>query len=1377
MSDRPSTWSKLRSWRHRGEKGKAKAKRTEDSIAIHGSRAGRPSVPNQVSTAPTRNTSTASPSPTQQAPEPSSSQAHGQSNQPKPYADNYDLWDEALDSLEEDDRSAVKMMLKDWDQGSPKRKDLVAEIQATMDGALKSKHHDRTTSIGKLLSVLNKFLSAGDVAVSFDPTHAALPWAAVRCVIVIFTAHNELKGVILTGMAEVTSLLVRCDMYQLLYMAPDPALRPPDDVLAKLRTCIVQTYAGLQSFFAFVERQQTNFKIDSVFKLEDARAHIDKLSGSQKQLLQVADDCEKSCDLSSRSDLKELLGLSSEIPIIRQQVDMVLERIDARDEREILEWISPIPYGEHHRVRVESRTPDTCEWLIQTKEFCEWMDYGSSAILRLQGSMGAGKTYITSKVIDHVRGLLESSSDHAGFAFFYCNRNEENRREPLCILQSYVRQLSTPVGSTERIRKSLKIVSNQTRRQASHLGLEACKTQLMESVNEYSQTVIILDALDECDDYSRWQLTDVIKGLVSESKRSVKVFISSRPENDINTQYSGKNITIQAINNQGDIEKFVNAEIDRPRKWGPISTDLRKLIVQVLCRNSQGMFQWAYLQIKQVLGLSTTADIKIRLGKLPKDLEAAYEEIYSEIANEPRRKALVDRACMWVMSACTPLSSDKLLSAVHIDADGSSINSQDQFNESELLDRCSNLLVIDPQTNFWRLSHLSVREYFERNHWGLQELHLHAAKVCLKLLIEIYKSPTHESGMGISDHMHNTQSPNELSLVHPMKEYVQHHWVIHVRYYDYYTTKEGQKADSWLANLLKRFLGSPSKSSSQYRAWYRSVLPPVRRGTPRSSFLHWASMIEISPDDVTICAMCRFSFYAVLEDWWNSAEDTFSQINSRGTTTLELAAKGGSNHICEILIKQAKAIHPILSDDLYRKALLAAISQGNVNIVMALIDHGADMNDTLRGLAHTIALAAAAFKGGKTDIVKILLKKGADVNRWLPDQDWSALGAAAWGENGADVNLPLAAGHYGSALAAATAAAANWPGRAETIKVLIENGADVNLLLSCGKYGSALAAAAACSGRAETIKFLIENGADVNLLLSVGEYGSALAGAANGERFEIVKILIENGADVNLLLSGGRYGSALAAAAASFTGGAKTVNVLIENGADVNLPLVTGKYGSALAAAACSGYTEIVRVLLENGADVNQLLPCGRYGSALVAAIGGDSAEIIRVFKDSGEVVRILIENGADVNLPLLVGQYGSALAAAAYRGQVETVKSLIGHGADVNLLLPGGRYGSALAAAAAAISEREIETDESLSESDADMNSLFADSFTSIDAATAGLREVEIIQILIDNGADVNLPLLSGRYGSALAAAAGHKDVVKILLDNGAIPDLVSSI
>ncbi|KAJ5728717.1 uncharacterized protein N7483_003225 [Penicillium malachiteum] len=313
-----SKGSKLHSLFRRDGKDKGKGKQP-DSLATQGSRAGRSSV----STAPVGDTGTASVSSTQKTPkhvsrvqvpqEPPNNQADEQSSQLKPYSENYLMWDEALKSLGEEERCTVNTLLKDWDSDHPKREDLVHEVQKTMDGALKNKHHDRTTSIGKLLSVLDKFLSAVDVAVSFDPTHAALSWAAVRCVIV-------LKGVVLAGMAEVTSLLARCDMYQLLYMAPKLTLRPPEHVLAKLNTCIVQTYAGLKSSFAFVERQQSSLKIGDVFKLEDARAHIDKLAGSQKQLLQAADDCEKHCHRSNRSDLKKLLGLSSEIPIIRQQV-------------------------------------------------------------------------------------------------------------------------------------------------------------------------------------------------------------------------------------------------------------------------------------------------------------------------------------------------------------------------------------------------------------------------------------------------------------------------------------------------------------------------------------------------------------------------------------------------------------------------------------------------------------------------------------------------------------------------------------------------------------------------------------------------------------------------------------------------------------------------------------------------------------------------------------------------------------------------------------------------------------------------------------------------------------------------------------------------
>ncbi|OQD98394.1 hypothetical protein PENSOL_c009G01438 [Penicillium solitum] len=1213
----------------------------EGSLAIKGSGAGRSTVHSQVTaetkvltapgdaeapSAPSSQRSPKSGSQVQVPHESTNDQASKQSSQVKPYADTYDLWTEALESLKEEERRDVEALLGDLDRDDTDRKGLVDDIQKKLDVASKSEHHDRTTSIDKFLSVLNKFLSVGDVVVSFDPVHAALPWAAVRSVIVILTADRELKGFILTGMTEVASLLVRCDMYQQLYMAPDPALRPPEDALGKLNASIVQTYAGLQSFLVFiVRRQRSKVKIDAVFKLENARSHMDKLSGSEKQLLQAADDCGKAY--------------------------FVLERISSKDERELLEWISPIQYGKHHTISAESRTHGTCEWLLQDEEFSEWRDYQSSAVLWLQGSMGAGKTYLTSKVIDYIQGLLKSSSPDTGFAYFYCNRNEEERRDPLSILQSCVRQLSTAVGSTGHIRKSLQVVSDEARRQGSHFGLEAYKTQLLESVNGYSQTSIIIDALDECYEHSRWQLIDVIRELVSKSDRPLKVFISSRPDEYIKTQFSGKSIEIHAINNQDDIEKFVNAEIEKPRHCGPISQSLRSDIVRTL---RQG-----------VLELPTERDIRDRLRRLPIDLKEAYDEIYGKIAEFQHAKVLVDRACKWVMSACTPPSSDGLLSAICIDPNENSVNFENKVTKSSLLSLCNNLLVFDSQRKVWRFSHLSVVEYFEVNHWSLRQAHCNAAKVCLKFMIETYGNPTYEGNIKSSGDKHNMK---KLGPVHPFEIYVRHHWVIHVATYEDLIAKEGQEVDSLLAKLLKTFLGSPSESSFQYRAWYRRLGSALR--SPPSSFLRERGKFQfghteeadISPEEVTICAMCRFPFYILLQDC---------------DTLLVLAIKAGCKAICETLINRGIEINLVLPENRYGSALAAAACGGRVEIFNLLIENGADASLTLLVRGYGSALAAAASQGNK-ETVNLLIYNGADVNLLLLNGNFgSALAATAWEgdkdivnlliDNGADVNLLLLSGNFGSALAAAAS-----QGYKEIVNLLVKNGADANLTLSSGEYGSALAAAAH-SGEKEIVNLLIENGADVNLTLSSGDYGSALAAAVSNRENEIVNLLIENGADVNL--TSGHFGGALAAAACR--GYETIVNILIENGADVNL--TSGGHGSTLAAAACRGYETIVNILIENGADVN--LTDGGYGSALAAA----------ACRGYEKIVNILIENGADVNLTS--GGYGSALVAAAFNGEKEIVNLLIENGADVNLT--SGGYGSALVAAVSN-GENEIVTSSS---------------------------------------------------------------------------------
>lgn len=123
------------------------------------------------------------------------------------------------------------------------------------------------------------------------------------------TASNDLKHRLVAGVAKVASLLVQCDTYQQLYMAPEPALRPPEDVLGRLKASIVKAYTQSQLFFVFAYQQQQNNKMraaTAIFRLDDADSQLDKLSQVERQLILVADECQSHSHLSSRKELRQL---------------------------------------------------------------------------------------------------------------------------------------------------------------------------------------------------------------------------------------------------------------------------------------------------------------------------------------------------------------------------------------------------------------------------------------------------------------------------------------------------------------------------------------------------------------------------------------------------------------------------------------------------------------------------------------------------------------------------------------------------------------------------------------------------------------------------------------------------------------------------------------------------------------------------------------------------------------------------------------------------------------------------------------------------------------------------------------------------------------
>jgi hypothetical protein len=197
---------------------------------------------------------------------------------------------------------------------------------------------------------------------------------------------------------------------------------------------------------------------------------------------------------------------------------------------------------------------------------------------------------MTSRVIDDVQDMVHQSTANEGLAFFYCNRTDPERRDPLSVVQSYVRQLSTPANKTDKFQKSLRETCLKPIKEGSRLDFGICKAIILESVNLYRRTTIILDGLDECDETSRGKVLDLLYTVQTEAANPVKLFIASRPDQDIRARFQSQpNIEIHATDKQADIERFIADRISDLGRSHPILLEMGEMVSEELIRRSDGM--------------------------------------------------------------------------------------------------------------------------------------------------------------------------------------------------------------------------------------------------------------------------------------------------------------------------------------------------------------------------------------------------------------------------------------------------------------------------------------------------------------------------------------------------------------------------------------------------------------------------------------------------------------------------------------------------------------------------------------------------------------------------------------------------------------------
>ena len=119
--------------------------------------------------------------------------------------------------------------------------------------------------------------------------------------------------------------------------------------------------------------------------------------------------------------------------------------------------------------------------------------------------------------------------------------------------------------------------------------------ELILAILDYDPAVIVIDALDECDPARRHELLQALDRIIQISASLMKVFVSSRDDNDILCSLSeSPNVYIHASDNDEDIQRFVRAEVnqavkDRRLLCGDLSDSLKDHIICTLTRGAQGM--------------------------------------------------------------------------------------------------------------------------------------------------------------------------------------------------------------------------------------------------------------------------------------------------------------------------------------------------------------------------------------------------------------------------------------------------------------------------------------------------------------------------------------------------------------------------------------------------------------------------------------------------------------------------------------------------------------------------------------------------------------------------------------------------------------------
>jgi ankyrin repeat protein len=339
---------------------------------------------------------------------------------------------------------------------------------------------------------------------------------------------------------------------------------------------------------------------------------------------------------------------------------------------------------------------------------------------------------------------------------------------------------------------------------------------------------------------------------------------------------------------------------------------------------------------------NTPNEVEQKLGRLPTELEAVYDKIYTQIEGDTspgqKRESLIiaENALRLLLCARVLLPTDAFLTAICPQHSG-------PISAALLLTIASNLIVQDVEQDTFRLAHLSVREYLERRpEYNEMEIHSFGAEICLTQLTK--RRP----------HLDDQE-----------KDVMEHYAII---YGPFHCQLSGEKrVQDELRTLMKSFLMPRNLTK------WMEVLPSILNDP---DFYGWGVPWELqgqlfdsitSPPSKFLLA-CVFGFTEVVKD----PKVPVDAQNQYGRTALHLASTYGHDDIVQLLLD--KGAKTDVLDDNGKTPLCLAVSGGHLRAAEILLEH-----DNVTEISEELLIASLWSGDPDTAMMKLLLDRDEEL--------------------------------------------------------------------------------------------------------------------------------------------------------------------------------------------------------------------------------------------------------------------------------------------------------------------------------------------------------------------------------------------------------------